>query len=87
MKRRKHRRKEMLTITPINIRVIEHEPDRRENVRPKIFFDNSVEEDLESLRDGTGRYSTPKEDAIFTGSLIIVFLALIGLCWYFASHI
>lgn len=53
---------------------------------PEPFFHSEVERDMQSLRDGTGRYSTPKEDAILIGILSVVVLTIVGaicLCVHF----
>jgi hypothetical protein len=46
---------------------------------------SDVDRDCEALRDGTPRYSTPREDVIVLGVLAVICTALIGLCVHFAQ--
>ena len=46
---------------------------------------SDVDRDCEALRDGTPRYSTPREDVIVLSVLAVICAALIGLCVHFAQ--
>jgi hypothetical protein len=46
---------------------------------------SDVDRDCEALRNGTPRYSTPREDVIVLGVLAVICTALIGLCVHFAQ--
>lgn len=49
------------------------------------LYSAEADRDCESLRNGTARYSTPREDVIVLGVLAVICTALIGLCVHFAQ--
>ena len=48
---------------------------------PEPFFAPEVEIDSQSLRDGTGRYTTAREDGVFFGICAIILVAEIAGIW------
>ena len=69
-----------------------HNPDvkRERPTLPPSPFLPPIERDIQSLRDGTGRYSTPREDAILLGVCGVIFAILITLicvCIHYADKI
>jgi hypothetical protein len=70
------------------------EPHRDEiaakEIHDAICRNEAVERDLQSLRDGTSRYSTPREDAILLGvcgTIFAILITLICICIHYASQI
>ena len=54
----------------------------------QILADSAeIDSDCEALRNGTARYSTPREDVIALGVLAVICTALIGICVHFAQKV